>query len=88
MTTKRIFTKYSKVMLGLLGVTALLSSCAKEKTCECSVTVTYTDGGQTYTYSYKNVVEITAKSKDCEDVELEFSDVDPSASYTASCKEK
>ncbi len=62
MKNKRLFLKTFGVLASVFGISLFSTSCAKERTCECS-----------YTYGPFSieVFEVTAKDK-CED--LEFAD--------------
>ena len=60
------FRKLLAILLGLFGLSAILSSCAKEKDCKCSYSYTYNG----VTVSMEAMV-ITTKTK-CEDLKFKY----------------
>ena len=58
--------KLLAVLVGLFGLSSILSSCAKEKDCKCSVTYTY--NGITMTVE---TAVIKTKTK-CEDLKFKY----------------
>ncbi|MCH7534947.1 MAG: hypothetical protein IH948_04260 [Bacteroidetes bacterium] len=89
MKKNKNIVKFGSILLGLFGISSLFSSCAKEVTCNCTMTYTYIDNGISYTYS-ESLFQITTKGK-CEDVEIEIPEYAyinsyAGSSYTISCK--
>lgn len=58
----RNFKRFATIILGVAGISALTSSCGKEKTCRCDLE----DNSDVN-------IEITIKKGKCEDVKGEFS---------------
>ncbi|MCH7534946.1 MAG: hypothetical protein IH948_04255 [Bacteroidetes bacterium] len=86
------FKKLGSIVLGLFGVAALFTSCAKERTCACTQTTTwsYTYAGSTTSGSSTYLFNVTSKGK-CEDVVINDPDGNQSSGgYTTttvySCK--
>lgn len=65
MKTLKHLSKLGKILLGLFGVAALFSSCAKEKDCDCTYSI----------YGYDMEFTVTTKTK-CEDLKFSYSGYD------------
>jgi len=79
----KIITKAFSILLGSLGVSALMTSCNKERDCACTSTNSYSDQGQTYTSS--NSYDVTVQEK-CVELNRESSYTDSGYTYTYSIK--
>ena len=63
----RVFGKVISIILGVVGVSTILASCKKDRTCTCTNTVTYTYlSGASYSYNTTSIQ--TAKLKDCNEL--------------------
>ena len=84
----KIISKAFSILIGSLGVSALMSSCNKERDCDCTVsnTETYANG---QSYSYTNNYDITVQEK-CVELNRERSYTYSGSTYTysISCENK
>ena len=76
----RIFGKVMGIFFGALGLSAMMSSCKKERTCSCTTSYSYSDGPNTYSYSTTNTV--TATIKKCSDLNTSSTQAYGSYTYT------
>ena len=84
----KIISKAFSILIGSLGVSALMSSCNKERDCDCAVSNTETyANGQSYTYT--NNFDVTVQEKCVElNRERSYTNGGSTYTYTISCENK
>lgn len=80
----RLFTKSFSLLLGAIGLSALFTSCHKERTCNCTQSSTYTYSGQSYTYS-QSVTKTTEEKCWALNETTEYIDGGSSSTQTLTC---
>ncbi len=83
----KIISKAFSILIGSLGVSALMSSCNKERDCACTATESYSYSGQTY--SSTNNFDVTVQEK-CVELNREstYSDSGYTYTYSINCENK